>query len=110
MPYTREEVIPSLIPNTTMYKNLRDGMQHTTYAIAPVEGYVLHDKNRDWYGFDPITGELNAEPTLGFTTGTTTCPADYDFTVNPREFYAVPEDSVPADQIFGGGGNDHKVM
>lgn len=107
MAYTREDVIPSLIPNTTMYKNLRDGV-HTTYVIAAIDGYVLHDKNRDWTEEDPITMEETYK--LGYTTGTTTCPASYDFTANPREFYAVPESEVPADQIFGGGDNDHEIM
>lgn len=32
-----------------------------------------------------------------------------DFVANPREFYTVPESSVPADQIFGGGGNNHEI-
>ena len=99
MAYTYEDVIPSLIPNTTMYKKLRDGV-HTTYAIIPIDGYVLHDKSRDWIDFE--TEELK----LGYTTGTATCAANYDFAANPREFYAVPSNSVPSDQIFGIG-NDH---
>lgn len=107
MAYTYEDVIPSLIENTTMYKKLRDGV-HTTYAITAVDGYVLHDKGRDWTEINPETGEEVLK--LGYTTGTATCAANYDFTANPREFYAVLENAVPADQIFGGNNNDHEVM
>lgn len=108
--YTYEDVIPTLIPNTTMRKLFIDGV-HRTYNITPIDGYVLHDKNRDWYDIDPETGMDSEEPTLGYTTGTATCAANYDFAANPREFYAVPESEVPADQIFGGGdNNDHEIM
>lgn len=109
MAYTYEDVIPTLIENTTMQKRLLDGV-HRTYRITPNEGYVLHDKERDWYELDPETGMESEEVTLGYTTGTATCAANYDFTANPREFYAVPENSVPADQIFGGENNDHEIM
>lgn len=98
-----ELVTPTLIENTTMYKYLNSEGIHKTYRITPNDGYVLHDKSRDWTDLE--TEELK----LGYTTGTASCAANYDFTVNPREFYAVPENSVPADQIFGGG-NDHEVM
>lgn len=114
--YTKEDVIPSLIENTTMYKNLRDGV-HTTYVIEAVEGYVLHDKVLDWEAWDnelnmPMLDE-NGNPVmvLGYATGSCSCAANYDFITNPREFYAVPENSVPADQIFGGGDdNEHEKI
>ena len=100
---TYEDVVPTLIPNTTMRKSFRDGV-HKTYVITPIEGYVLHDKAGDYP--DPVTGEN----TLAFFVGSCSCAASYDFDVNPREFYAVPADSIPADQIFGGVNNDHEVM
>lgn len=104
---TYEDVIPSLIANTTMRKLLSDGV-HRVYYITPVDGYVLHDNAVDWTDIDPETGE---EITItSYYTGTCSCGANYDFTANPREFYAVPADSVPADQIFGGVNNDHEVM
>ena len=104
---TYEDVNPTLIENTTMRKSFLDGV-HRTFVITPVDGYVLHDKARDWTDIDPITGEEVLY--RGYTTGTASCAASYDFTANPREFYAVPESEVPADQIFGGGDNDHEVM
>lgn len=104
---TYEDMNPALIANTTMRKLLSDGV-HRVYDITPVDGYVLHDKARDWEEEDPETFEMVTK--LGYTTGTASCAASYDFTANPREFYAVPADSVPADQIFGGVNNNHEVM
>ena len=98
MPTTYEDVIPSLIENTTMQKNIYNGV-HNVYIIRPISGYVLHDHARDWTDIDPDT--MEEIPVLGYTRGMATCAANYDFEANPREFYAVPEDSVPADQIFG---------
>lgn len=101
------EPIETLIENTTMVKGIANGV-HMIYRITPVSGYVLHDKARDWTDVDPYTMEETY--VLGFTRGMASCGASYDFAANPREFYAVPEDSVPADQIFGGGGNNHETM
>ena len=80
------------------------------YSITPIDGYVLHDKQRDWYNDYDEDGNGIGEVYLGYTALGATCPANYDFAVNPREFYAVPENTVPADQIFGGVNNDHEVM
>ena len=101
---TTEEVNPSLIANTTMQKLLRDGV-HQAYKITPVPGFVLHDNTRDWTAPDEVTGEEILY--RGYTTGTASCAANYDFAANPREFYAVPANEVPGDQIFCGGNNDH---
>lgn len=114
MAITYEPVNPSLIENTIMQKRLSDGV-HRTYTIKAVDGYVLHDNANDWQGVDengmPLFDE-NGEPVmvLGYSIGTVTCAANYDFVANPRDFYAVPVDSVPADQIFGGIDNNHEVM
>jgi hypothetical protein len=104
---TREPVTPSPIENATVVKLFSDGV-HRRYEITPNDGYALHDQVRDWTETDPET--LEEIVVRGYTTGTASCAASYDFTANPREFYAVPADSVPADQIFGGGDNDHEVM
>lgn len=102
---TYEDVIPSPIENARVQKSYYNG-EHRSYSITPNSGYVLHDKARDWEDIDPETWAVTIK--LGYTTGTAACGANYDFAANPREFYAVPADSVPADQIFGGG-NDHVV-
>lgn len=115
MAYTYEDVIPPIIENTIMQKRLLNGT-HRSYTIKAIDGYVLHDNTLDYQSSDPITGEPlfdedgNPLITLGYATGTKTCAASYDFVANPREFYAVLENSVPADSIFGGGDSDHEVM
>jgi hypothetical protein len=105
--WTYPDVIPSLIENTTMQMGINESGAHKTYRITPVPGYVIHDNTRDYTDLDPETMEEVEK--LGFTRGTVSCAANYDFAANPRDFYAVPETDVPADQIFGGG-NDHEVM
>lgn len=104
---TYEDVNPTLIENTTMRGVLRDG-ELRSYSITPNAGYVLHDNARDeiWYDEDTMEETL----LLGYTRGMATCLANYDFDENPREFYAVLETEVPADQIFGLPDNDHEVM
>lgn len=105
--YTYEAVNPTLIENTVMQIMYIDGNPRV-YTIIPANGFVLHDNTLDWTGVDFNTYEEVFY--LGYTVGTVTCPVSYDFENNPREFYTVPADSVPADQIFGGVNNDHEVM
>jgi hypothetical protein len=85
---TKEDLIPSLIPNTSMQKIFVDGV-HTQYGIKANKGYVLHDKDLDEYRFDFETETLTDEIILGFYDGIRTVRFDYDFTENPREFYAT---------------------
>lgn len=108
--WTYEDLIPTLIPNTTMQKGINGEGVHKTYRITPVEGYVLHDKNYDVPVLDPVTNEETGEVVLGYRTSTASCGASYDFVANPREFYTLPQSDVPADQIFGGGDNDHETI
>lgn len=107
MNVTREDLIPSLIENTTMQKVFLDGV-HRQYSIQAIDGYVLHDSRLDWEDTDPET----LEPVFkqGYTRLPKTVAASYDFDANPYEFYAVPEGEVPADQIFGGVQPDHEIM
>lgn len=113
--YTYEDVIPPIIANTIMQKRFIDGV-HKQYTIEAIDGYVLHDSRLDFGALDPEVGgplfdEDGNEVLLeGFTGGVVTCGAAYDFATNPWGFYAAPESSVPADQIFGGVNNDHEVM
>ena len=100
MPITYEEVIPTPIENATVKKAFLNGV-HKTYTIAPNEGYVLHDKGFDTPILDEETLEETGEVILGYRTSTASCRYDYDFNVNPNEYYAVPINDVPADQIFG---------
>ena len=93
-----------------------------SYKIAPNEGYVLHDKNRDVEVVDETTRLPTGEILLGYVPYPTHCgvTATYDFdnttvidgytAYGNREFFARPQSEVPADQIFTVGSNDHEVM
>lgn len=119
--WTYEDVIPSLIPNTTMKKGYSDGV-HTVYYLKAIDGYVLHDKARDWTDIDPVTME-ETEYHRGYTRAEASCWHDYDFATSQieidsgeivtaygaREFFAIPDTEVPADSIFGGG-NNHETI
>ncbi len=97
--------------NTTMKASYNDSNILRTYRIYPIEGYVLHASTLDREVIDEETGEPTGEILLGYYPYPAfgTVPYNYDFAANPKQFYAVPEDSVPADQIFNNGGN-HEVM
>lgn len=107
------EPMETLFENTTMYKRI-DSATNTlsSYRIYPNEGYVLHSTSYDIEVFDEETMEPTGEILPGFIP----YPAfvqvgyNYDFEANPKQFYAVPQDSVPADQIFNNGGPEHEVM
>lgn len=99
MSYT-ENLIPTLIENTTMLKVFNDNGNLRNYRITPNAGYVLHDKGLDNVIFDE-EGNETGEIILGYRTSTASVGANYDFTVNEREFYAVLATTVPEDQIFG---------
>lgn len=96
-----EDVIPPIIENTIMQKGIYNGV-HNRYYIAPAEGYVVHDNRLDMPELDENFNETGGI-VLGYSEGRKSVPASYDFVANPFEIYAVPRDTVPADQIFGGG-------
>ena len=89
-----KDISPAPIENTVMTEVHRDGV-HMVTRIIPMPGFVLHDKAGDWE--DPET----REKFQAYYTGSCSCGADYDFTANPRGFYAVKADAVPQTQIFG---------
>ena len=100
---THEDVNPTLLANTTMQKRLFDGVAKQ-YLITPNDGYVLHDNRYDVPVFDEITGEETGEVILGYRTSTASCTIA-QFNANTYEFYAVPIDEVPENQIYGNGNN-----
>lgn len=85
---THKKLSESLIPNTDMEIISIDGVE-TSYSITPKDGYKLHAKELDSYLFDEEAMTQTEEIVLGFTTGTKTCGINYDFLLNPREFYTV---------------------
>lgn len=105
MAITNGNVITNLLENITVTEKLNNGVL-VAYDIRANEGYVLHDNMLDYEDAD---GNI----VLGYKGDSRSVPKSYDFTANPREFYAVLESEVPdpENQIFGGGNNnDHEVM
>lgn len=123
--WTEENVIPSLIANTTMVKRFADGV-HKTYKITPNPGYVLHDNRHDEYAEYDDNGNPIGEPIrLGYYSGTRSVSASYDFDnvvqamdgttavykIGEYGFYAIPSSDIGNGQIFGGGTEpDHEIM
>lgn len=131
MAITNGNYVTSPVPNTTLLEKLRDGVLYC-YVIAPTEGYLLHDKDLDVPECDDM-GMVTGNIIPWFTGGTTTVLKNYDYSVTTqgeykytdengneitipvtmigaREFYTVPSNVVPSDQVLGGGDNDHEVM
>ena len=106
MAWTYEDVMPSLIENATMKRCLLNGV-HKTYRITPNENYVLHD-SRLATDID-VEGNPIDPPLAGYTPATVSVAANYDFTANPFNIYAVLRNTVPEDQIFGGSNNNHET-
>lgn len=119
MALTYEDVIPSLIPNTNMQK-VFNGSTLLVFRISACDGYVLHDNRRDRVETDPSTDEPIGDPVPGYSEGTISVAAAYDFDtvvagydgttpvnkIGQFELYAILRSSVPEDQIFGVGDNN----
>ena len=88
MPIQFEEIIPSPIENTTVKKAILNG-KFSSYRVNANEGYKLHDEILDDFELDENGNETD-KIILGFSEGTKSCGANYDWKENPREFYAIP--------------------
>lgn len=76
MEYKRIEITPSPVPNTK-YFGIYKGDFLSRYEIVANEGYLLHNKARD---YDEIDVETNERKTvLGYGETASSCPLDYDF-------------------------------
>ena len=119
---TRVDIIPSLIPNTTMKLASVDGVPRQ-YEITPNEGYFLHDRGADWYEYDEETNEPLYITKMRYSSGMCSCFANYDFSIvtatdengntftaygAEREFFARPANEVPSDSTYSNQ-NDHEV-
>ena len=91
---TYEEINPSPIENTEVFKVFSNGVIRTN-RIKAKNGYVLHDKNLDTYMEYDEKGNGVGDVILGFYAGTRSVKHDYDFGENPRDFYAVLEREMP---------------
>lgn len=86
-----EEMTPSPIENATVKKAILNGV-FSSYRISANEGYKLHDKILDDVKFDENGNETD-KIILGYSEGTKSCGANYNWNENPREFYAVQKKS-----------------
>ena len=100
MKYNYLDIVPSFVENAQMQLKVDELGNLIAYRITPNEGYVLHDSSRDWHDVDPITGVELEELILGYTTGTATCAATYDFDKNERCFCTERIEDIPAEHIF----------
>lgn len=98
MSFRYENVMPSLIENTTMQKRILNDSE-ITYCIKPNEGYLLHDKLYDEPVMDEVTMEETGKAILGFRKSTATVPVGYDFQLNSRQFYAILETEKPTEPV-----------
>lgn len=86
------------LENTIFEAREMDG-KITSYIIRPREGYKLHEITLDEMVFDEETMQETGEKKLGFTKAYVTAGANYDFEKNPREIYAVVDDSGRSDSL-----------
>lgn len=90
------------IPNTKIIKN------EYGYSIEPVEGYVLHNSNRDWEDENLETGEKTFY--RGYSNSSSGVGLNYDFdntkdidgyaAYGKFEIFARPIEEVSEKQIF----------
>lgn len=81
------------IDNAVMQKRTNENGDVLNYTIAPADGYLLHEQSHDEIVLDD-KGNETGEVIKGYTSGLVTVLANYDFTKNPREIYAVKEDEI----------------
>lgn len=91
----------NIYPNLTVCDWLKDGAL-IGWRVTANEGYVFYDENAEDTTLDPETME---EIPITYYYTIRMFPATYNW--DNFALVAVPRDSVPADQIFGVGGNDH---
>lgn len=86
----------NIYPNLTVYDRLRDGVP-TGWQVNAKKGFVFYDKNTADTKLDPTTME-NVPVTYYYTIRL------FPLTYNWENFalVAVPRESVPPEQIFGG--------
>lgn len=122
--WTYETATDVTIPNMLVEKGFADGV-HKIYRIKPIANYVLHDNTLDYDVLDDMHLTVIGR-NFGYSPSSVyvTCGANYDFTTHTvtdengntytaygnRDFFAVPESNVPADQIFGVDTPEHEIM
>lgn len=97
MPYINTE---SRYKNTVMREIVNNDGDLKGYDIAPVEGYVLHNKILDYYEYDPETKEDGDLIYRGYSSSSSSVPSDYDFNTNPSEIYAIEPDKIGENDVI----------
>lgn len=84
----RITIDPTPIENVVVkYYVVNEG--RTVYLIEPLPGYVMHDNEEDWVDEAGIKH-------MCYRASEIAC-VNYDFSLNQRDFYAIPETEVLAD-------------
>lgn len=68
--------IPSQIPNTKTFGIYKNG-DLAWYEILPCDGYVLHNKSRDYEEIAPDS--FDKKKVLGYGETPSSCPLNYSF-------------------------------
>lgn len=101
---TFENATDIVLDNITVQRKYVDGV-HTAYRLTANDGYVLHNPENDIVDEDMFTGEVTV---IRSYYRQATIAARY--APNTWTWEAVLESTVPADQIFGGGDNNHEIV
>lgn len=97
MPYIETE---ARYENTTMKEIRNNDDILTGYDIAPIDGYVLHNKVLDSYDYDEETGEDTELSSKGYSKNSCSVEPTYDFDTNPDEIYAIAKDDVEEGSVI----------
>ena len=87
----------NIYPNMTVYDRFWNETEADGWRVNANEGYVFYDANANDTRIDPITGD--EVPVIYYYT---VRALSYRYNWANFALVAVPRDSVPADQIFGG--------
>lgn len=86
--------------NTTM-REIRDKNHNIiAYDIAPIYGYVLHNVTFDSYEYNPETKEQGESISFGYSPGSCSVEATYDFETNPYEIYAKKKEELEENEVI----------
>lgn len=97
--FVYEPTIGVSVPNITVENQFYNGV-HIAYRLTANPGYVMYDQTEQNTTLDPDTME---EIPIIYYYRQVTYPIRYAPEVWQNRWIAVPENTVPADQIFGGG-------
>lgn len=104
------KAISILTVDTTSYPNMvlttltEDGVNVYRHELTPVEGYVLHNHAGCFLG-----DENFGIPAQCYYSRKAYFVPSFDLSTINTDYEAVLESSVPADNIYGAGDNNHEI-